>query len=345
MSRRTLRIGVGVAAVILLFVVWFALQAYPLGHPGKLVVVTVNTGDSMSTVTGELHAKGVIASTFAFDIDTSLFGPRTVRAGSYQIAQNSSFSHVRSVLSGGPNVDVVSVIPGLTLHEVADTLATDRGAAFAESFLAATAQLAGSSPYHPDLRPPALSGKNENVNAFEGLIGVGQYLVTPTETPGELADKMAAGFDAEAASVGFSPTTSVNGLNAYQLLTAASIVVREGYYPSNMPQVARVIFNRLQRGGSLQMDSTIKYPLGLDAGGVTTAMLQIASPYNSYLSAGLTPTPICSVSTAALGAVLHAPPGNWLYFVVVTKSGREAFAATYAGQLANERLAQKNGVG
>ena len=128
------------------------------------------------------------------------------------------------------------MIPGLTLHEVADTLATDRGAAFAESFLAATAQLAGSSPYHPDLRPPALSGKNENVNAFEGLIGVGQYLVTPTETPGELADKMAAGFDAEAASVGFSPTTSVNGLNAYQLLTAASIVVREGYYLRTCPR-------------------------------------------------------------------------------------------------------------
>ncbi len=43
------------------------------------------------------------------------------------------------------------MIPGLTLHEVADTLATDSGAAFAESFLAATARLAGSSPYHPDL--------------------------------------------------------------------------------------------------------------------------------------------------------------------------------------------------
>ena len=87
-----------------------------------------------------------------------------------------------------------------------------------------------------------------------------------------LGERTAVGFTSEARSVGFSPSTTLNGLNAYQLLTAASIVEREGYYPQNMPKVARVIFNRLHRGGGLQMDSTIKYPLGMDAGAVTSAI-------------------------------------------------------------------------
>ena len=342
MSRRTIRIVAAAGAVVLIFVVWFALQAYPLGGEGRLVVVTVKSGDAVSSVAGELHAKGVIGSSFAFQIDALLLGPHKVQAGSYQIAQNSPFAHVRAVLDRGPNVYVVSVEPGLTIHEVAQTVAADRGNAFGERFLTALASLAAASPYHPNLSPPALPGESANVNAFEGLIGVGQYLVTPRESAHALAVAMSARFTAEATSVGFSPSTKVNGLSAYQLVIAASIVEREGYYPQNMPQVARVIFNRLARGGPLQMDSTVKYPLGLDAGAVTSSMLANPTPYNSYLHTGLTPTPICAVSTTALHAVLHAPPGNWLYFVLFDQRGDEKFASTYAQQLRNERQAARN---
>ncbi len=342
MSKRTIRIIAGAGAVVLIVVVWFALQAYPLGGPGRLVVVTVKSGDSISAVAGEMHAQGVIGSSFAFRIDAALQGPHTVQAGSYQIAQNSSFAHVRAVLDGGPNVNVISVDPGLTIHEVAQTVAADRGSAYAEEFLTDLASLARSSPYHPDLSPPALPGQSANVNSFEGLVGVGQYLLAPHESAHKLASAMAAKFTTEADSVGFSPSTTVNGLTAYQLVIAASIVEREGYYPQNMPQVARVIFNRLQRGGPLQMDSTVKYPLGMDSGAVTTAMLQNPTPYNSYLHTGLTPTPICAVSTTALRAVLHAPPGSWLYFVLFDNKGDEKFATTYAQQLKNEQQAAKN---
>ena len=111
-----------------------------------------------------------------------------------------------------------------------------------------------------------------------------------------------------------------------------------------MPKVARVIFNRLKRGGSLQMDSTVLYYLGKDGGRVTPTMLKYKTPYNTYLNAGLTPTPICVVSLAALKAVMNPPAGNWLYFTLVSKDGTEAFANTFAEQLANERLAATRGI-
>jgi peptidoglycan lytic transglycosylase G len=344
-SRNALRIALGVGAVIFLFIVWFALQVFPLGGPGRLVVFTVAPGDSVSAVAGELHAKGVISSSFAFEIDASFFGPRSVQAGSYQIAQNSSFSHVRAVLNAGPNVDVIAVTPGLTVHEISLTLASDRDPQFAAHFRDDLARLAAASAYHPDLHPPSLPGQGASVSPFEGLVGVGRYLLTPGETASRLAARMSRGFSAEAASVGFSAATTRNGLSAYQLLVAASIVEREGYYPQNMPQVARVIYNRLRRGGPLQMDSTVKYAFGVDAGAVTEAMLQTATPYNTYLHVGLTPTPICAVSTTALRAVLHAPPGNWLYFVLIDQKGDEAFASTYQQQLANEKVAASRGLG
>jgi len=46
----------------------------------------------------------------------------------------------------------------------------------------------------------------------------------------------------------------------------------------------------------------------------------------------------------ALRAVLHPPAGPWRYFVLVSQDGTMAFSATYAEQLANERLAASRGL-
>jgi UPF0755 protein len=128
-------------------------------------------------------------------------------------------------------------------------------------------------------------------------------------------------------------------------VTVASIVQKEGYYVKNMPDVARVIYNRLAGDMALAMTSTILYSLGQDGGTVTPADHQLNTPYNTYLHTGLTPTPICFPSPAALAAAVSPPAGPWLYFVVVDKDGTEAFTSTYNQQLANERLAQSRGVG
>jgi len=325
---RPLRVAIAVFVVVLLAgAAWFFVQVNPLGAPGREVTVVVHPGDSVAAIAAELHAEGVIASPLAFRIDM-LFSSATFRPGTYQFAQNSSFASVKAVF----NAPVVSVMPGLTLHEVALQVANIMGSDYANTFAIDAKRSASVNAYQPN-------------GSLEGLIGVGSYRITPSETPATLVQHMENAFFQEAASVGLTPTTSINGLSAYELIVAASIVEKEGYYARNMPKVARVIFNRLVRGGPLQMDATVLYYLGLDGGTVTHAMLQTKTPYNTYLTPGLTPTPICSVSTTALSAVLHAPPGPWLYFTVVDKSGTEAFSVTFAQQLANEKLAAARGVG
>jgi peptidoglycan lytic transglycosylase G len=324
------RVLVGVLALVVAGLAWFALQVYPLGGQGRLVVVTVQPGDSIAAIAGEMHADGVIHSPLAFRIDTLLLGGLTIQPGSYGIRQNSSFAEVRAVFGAPPNMLVV--VPGLTLHEIALRIEAIRGSVFASAFVADATAGAATNPYHPN-------------GSLEGLVGVGTYFVSHRDTPSSLLDRLEKGFNREAASVGLSPTSTVEGLDAYQAVIAASIVEKEGYYPQNMPKVARVIFNRLARGGPLQMDSTVLYYFNQDGGTVTPAMLQAKTPYNTYLHDGLTPTPICVVSTSALEAVLHAPPGPWLYFTLVSKDGTEAFATTFTQQLANERIAAKRGIG
>jgi UPF0755 protein len=326
------RILTGLVVLFLLGVLWFALQVFPVGGSGREVIIDVTPGSSIATIAGQLHEKGVIASPFAFRIDTLIFGAPTVQSGTYELKQGSSFAAVKSILGSYPNVRAVVVLPGLTLHEVALDVASDTSGTFGARFMSDATAAATQSPFKPD-------------GSLEGLIGSGTYIIRPGETAGELVTAMTKSFVKEASASGLTPATTLNGLDAYQLITAASIVEKEGYYPSNMPKVARVIFNRLAQGGRLQMDSTVLYYLGKDGGAVTPAMLALNTPYNTYIQIGLTPTPICTVSSYALNAVLHAPKGTWYYFTLVNKDGTMRFSTTWAEQLAAERLAASRGIG
>ena len=325
------RIIAGVVVVFLIALTWFALQAYPIGGSGREEIVTVAPGATVATVASQLHEKGVIASPFAFRIDTMLFGSFTIAQGTYELKQGSSFSQVKAILSSTPNVRAVVVLPGLTLHEVAIDIANDTSGNYASRFLSAAKAAAATSPFHPD-------------GSLEGLIGAGTYIIRPGETPGELVGAMTKSFVKEASRAGLTSSTTLNGLNAYQLVIAASIVEKEGYYPVNMPKVARVIFNRLAQGARLQMDSTVLYYLGRDGGAVTPSMLALKTPYNTYIQIGLTPTPICTVSSYALNAVMHAPEGTWFYFTLINKNGTMAFSTTWAEQLKEEGIAASRGI-
>jgi UPF0755 protein len=326
------RMLLAIVAVVIVAVVWFLLQVDPVfAGKGKEVIVNVAPGDSLATIAGELHHEGVIASPLAFRIDTLIFGAPLVQSGSYEMRQGSTFATIKSILGTEPNVQTVSVDPGLTIKEVAFLVDGAKGVGYANTFAR-------------DVRADMTPSPFDHGSSLEGLIGAKTYLITSTTTAHRLAREMVKDFNKEAAAVGLTPTTSVDGLDAYQLITAASIVQKEAYYPRYMGKVARVIFNRLARGGPLQMDSTVLYYLGQDGGTVTPAMLRINTPYNTYLYSGLTPTPICTVSKAALEGVLHAPQGSWLYFDTVTHNGKTLFATTFAQQLKNEAIAKKNGM-
>ncbi|MFD5709235.1 endolytic transglycosylase MltG [Streptomyces pharetrae] len=120
-----------------------------------------------------------------------------------------------------------------------------------------------------------------------------------------------------------------NAMNVYQAVTIASIVQAEAATKADMGKVARVIFNRLERGMPLQMDSTINYALNRATLKTTLDDTRIDSPYNSYQRMGLPPTPIDNPGEEAVRAAISPAPGDWLYFVTV-KPGDTRFTADYA---------------
>ncbi|KAB0499095.1 endolytic transglycosylase MltG [Pseudomonas vancouverensis] len=102
----------------------------------------------------------------------------------------------------------------------------------------------------------------------------------------------------------------------YQALIMASLVEKETGVPQERGQIAGVFVRRMSMGMLLQTDPTVIYGLGERySGKLTRAHLKEANPYNTYMNAGLPPTPIAMVGREAIHAALNPVAGNSLYFV------------------------------
>ena len=119
--------------------------------------------------------------------------------------------------------------------------------------------------------------------------------------------------------------------NMQELLTMASIIEKETGVDDERTKVASVFVNRLRKGMLLQTDPTVIYALTKgkeDLGRLLTRKdLAFDDPYNTYVYAGLPPTPICNPGEDSLWAAAHPEETEYLYFVANGLGGHN-FAKT-----------------
>lgn len=124
--------------------------------------------------------------------------------------------------------------------------------------------------------------------------------------------------------------TSVPLQTPYQALILASLVEKETAVPAERPEIAGVFERRLKIGMKLDTDPSVIFGMGAAyAGKIHKVDLETDTPYNTYMRAGLPPTPIALPSRAAIHAVLHPAAGDALYFVA-RGDGSHQFSATLA---------------
>lgn len=182
---------------------------------------------------------------------------------------------------------------------------------------------------------PALPGFANG--ELEGFLFPSTYQVGEPAVAAHLIGTQIGQFNRIAEKIHLEEGAAALGVSPRNIVTTASVIAAEVSNPADQPMVAKVIYNRINAGMPLQMDSTVHFAVQ-DWSTVTTTAEQRAnpSPYNTYLHKGYPPGPISNPGESALVAALNPADTDALFFVTVDlDSGETKFAATIEEHNAN----------
>ena len=271
------------------------------------VTVQVQPGDSAITLAPRLLRLGVIASTAAFiSAVKASSNPDGLQPGTFRLhkAMNAALAY-QLLLNPKARIQSTVTIPeGLRQTQIVATLG--RNTRFKPV------------AYNEVLRDPKALGLPSFAHGNpEGYLFPATYQIQPGMTAFQVLQGMVQQFNKEAQIINLAGAAVKGHVSESHAIIVASLIQAEAGKTSDFPKIAEVIYNRLNSGMKLQLDSTVFYALGTFGIQATSQDLKTNSPYNTYRQAGLPPTPIDSPGAAAIKAALHPEHGNWLYFVTV----------------------------
>jgi len=127
----------------------------------------------------------------------------------------------------------------------------------------------------------------------------------------------------------------------HKILTVASIIQKEAANNKEMPLIASVIYNRLNKKMRLQMDGTLNYGKYSHIKVTPKRIKEDNSPFNTYKHKGLPPSPIGAVSLSAIKAAVSPAKTDYLYFVK-NKEGYHDFSKSFKAHRANIKRVKKS---
>lgn len=266
---------------------------------GTEVQVDIAEGSTVSSVADALYDAGLIENRNAFKSAVSDQGAdSSLQSGVYTFTGGMTNEEIIEQLTSGANGGSTLVVAeGQTLDDIATSVQKAyKGSISADDFKAA----AMSADSYVDEYPFV---EDAYKGSLEGFLFPKTYDLIANATAVDVVKQMLDQYQIEVASLDYSYPQS-QGLSAYETLILASIVEKEAT-SETMPKVSAVFYNRLTTTGdpsygTLGSDATTVYEIGdnLDGYDWTTD-----SPYNTRVTKGLPPTPICSPSLDALEAV------------------------------------------
>jgi UPF0755 protein len=309
--------------------VWRSLDR-PLQMSASRVEIRIANGATARSIARSVRAAGVGLNEIEFLAAARATGAtRQLRAGRYAIEQGMSLNSLVDMLKRGDVLrERLTIVEGGTVRELRMQLADTPELLHDTARLSDTQLLRtiGATETHP-----------------EGLFAPDTYVFDPGSSELELlrrayrtqAERLARAWSGRAADLPYR--------DPYEALVMASIIEKETGRPEERARVAGVFVNRQRRGMPLQTDPTIVYGLGDRFDGrLHKKDLETDSPYNTYLRAGLPPTPIALPGQASIEAALNPDHTAALYFVA-RGDGSSEFSATLAEHNRAVDRYQRNG--
>jgi UPF0755 protein len=294
--------------LLLLFFI-FGLYWFLFVPPSKTALaklIFVKKGTHLKKVSEILKQEGVIKNRHFFILLTTALGEKAkIKAGEYEFhTQMLPLEVLDALVKGQVKHHLVTIPEGYTLSQIAQLL-EDLNLVEKKGFL----QKASSPAFINALGLSQFAGPN-----LEGYLFPETYHLFREMDSEEVIQMMVYQFKKV-----FGPDlvnrASELGISEKEAVILASIIEKETPLPEEKPLISAVFHNRLKRKIPLQSDPTVIYGIKNFNGNLTKEHLMRPTPYNTYLIAGLPPTPICNPGKDSLLAAVRPAPVPYLYFV------------------------------
>ena len=283
----------------------------PVAHEKANDYIEISRRSSPEGIVNKLVSEGVLRRKWPLLIYIKLTGSaKLLKAGEYRFPSPiTPLAVLKKLEEGEQRLSRFTVIEGWTRWDIADSLAHVDELQLKDSGEALT--LMDETSGIRDLDPKA-----ENL---EGYLFPATYSFPPATKPDAVVSGMVKRFrqewtperDARARSLGMTPR---------QIVIIASLIETEAKLKDERPMIASVIYNRLNKGVALGVDSTIIYASKLAGkwradGKVYLSDVNRRSRYNTRIYSGLPPGPVGNPGESSIDAALNPAQTDYLYYV------------------------------
>jgi len=295
----------GILLLLSIFVLsWFLFV--PFSKTASTKVIFIKKGTHLRKVSEVLEQEGIIKNRHFFVFLTTILGKKSrIKAGEYEFHTPMLPLDVLSVLAKGQvKRHLVTIPEGFTLFQIAQLL-ENLNLVEKKGFL----QKTSSPAFINALGLSQLAGPT-----LEGYLFPDTYHLLKEMDPEEVIQMMVHQFR-KVFGPDFAHWASESAISEREVVILASIIEKETSLSEEKPLISAVFHNRLRKKIPLQSDPTVIYGIKNFNGNLTKEDLMRPTPYNTYLLAGLPPTPICNPGRDSLLAAVRPAPVSYLYFV------------------------------
>lgn len=337
MKKKTVMIIVIiVAALVLGTVTYFALMGRPMDSDDKnSIIVNIEEGSGTSSIAATLSEDELIRSELAFKLQSKImFRDGKYQAGVYAFSRSMSMSEMQKAMVEGETAGkVFQITEGMSIDKIADRL-DSQGICDKEDFY--------YQVEHGEFDYSFMDSLPEGPTRLEGFLFPNTYEVAVDAGAKEVIDTVLKETERVIEEEGYREKAKDTGYTLYEMITVASIIEREATAAEDKPKVADVIYNRLDQGMHLQMDSIIAYITKEEKIKATYSDIAVESDYNPYTNYGLPPGPICSPGSVSIEAALDPEGTDYLFFVTTPEmDGSLVFSTKYEDFLKDKEAFDK----
>jgi len=342
-------------------IMWGSRQYSAPGPLAQAICLRVESGSNMRIVSRELEAQGAVSSGSIFRIGADYSDKSSqLKAGSYLVPEGASMAGIVEIVTrGGQSTCGTEVVYriGVTRSEIQiremdpatsrfvevadfDPTVDETPAVYGEvtaqadtRYRVALAEGVTSWQVVTGLNAVSTLGEPFDGVPPEGSLAPDSYEFTPGDSVASIIDRMTAAQSKILDEAWAERAADLPIETKEEALILASLIEKETGIADERRTVASVFENRLKKGMRLQTDPAVIYGITNGQGalgrGLRQSELRGETPYNTYVIAGLPPTPIANPGRASIEAALNPEVTNYVFFVA-DGSGGHAFAETLA---------------